>query len=76
MQMAAATELQVRDWYFHKEIKIWIKNIAGNMEQYDQESSYVYFDPNTWQVLPLTQYMYIDMTKLHDSFKDNGELHV
>jgi len=41
------------------------------MDQYEQ-IGYVYFDPNQWQALPL-QNMYIDISKLHDNFKENQD---
>jgi len=68
MQSVAATELQTREWYFHKDNKIWVKKVLDQMT-----NGYVYFDIDQWQSFPVGQHIFIDIRDLHDNFKENKD---
>lgn len=52
MQLAAAQELQARDWTYHLELKVWFQRLPGSAQQKNAQGetgSYLYFDVRAWE---------------------------
>jgi len=53
LQVAAAAELQARDWTYHSEQNLWFQRLPGasaltKTNTYEQ-GSYIYFDTQFWE---------------------------
>jgi len=52
MQVAAAQELQARDWSYHMELKVWFQRLPGTATSktaQGETGSFLYFDVRRWE---------------------------
>jgi len=60
LQVAAAAELQARDWTYHTEQKLWFQRSPGTTAHIKtlthEQGSYVYFDVQHWEKRPKTNF--------------------
>jgi len=53
LQIAAAHELQARDWSYHMELKLWFQRLPGtaaiNKTPHHEIGSFLYFDIRQWE---------------------------
>lgn len=53
LQVAAATELNQRDWRYHKQLQVWLTKVAKKEPsivkyQHYEKGTYKFFEPSTW----------------------------
>jgi CCR4-NOT transcription complex subunit 2 len=68
LQIAAANELQARDWTYHTELKLWFQRSPGTTAHVKtlthEQGSYIYFDVQHWKKRLKTNFR-MDYDKLH-----------